>query len=384
MMNRLSMTLFSILILVGGGANIRAGGPDIGDSLPSGLEPHLRGVSGGQVDWANGYIIAEGRGYAHGTTEQDRLMAQRAARVVAARNALAIALGLQIDDQGRFADVPGGEVRLRGVLKGHRTVSADWRPNATPPECRVKLKVPIWGAKGAASVVYTAQRSKAFAGRRRLSVTTTRRDVSDRVLIIDARGTGLTPCLFPVVVNTDGAVVYDVGTITHRQAGLSSPARFAETTLTYEKLQSALLAGQHGEQVSRANGHPAEWSATFPLNQTPNSFQSILCSWPPPKAESGLRPDRPASQPASRPTTRPAKKTRRRRRVVRAAQATGKSGTEIVLTKEDADRLRQSPEGASLLRTGQVIVVVDSVAAGIQGRHDDGPSDSILALGRGR
>jgi hypothetical protein len=50
--------------------------------------------------------------------------------------------------------------------------------------------------------------------------------------------------------NPDGAVIYDVGTITHRQAGLSSPVRFAETTLTYEKLQTALPTSQLAERLA--------------------------------------------------------------------------------------------------------------------------------------
>jgi hypothetical protein len=54
--------------------------------------------------------------------------------------------------------------------------------------------------------------------------------------------------------------------------------------------------------------------------------------------------------------------------VVRAAGASGKEKTEVVLTREDVDRIRRSPEGANALKKAQVVIVVDSAAAGTEGR----------------
>ena len=73
------------------------------------------------------------------------------------------------------------------------------------------------------------------------------------------------------------------------------------------------------------------------------------------------------TQPASGPTTQPKKteprQRRRRRVVVKAVGVSGEQKTQVVLTREDAEKLRRSPEGASLLRAGRVVVVVDSAAA---------------------
>ncbi len=90
---------------------------------------------------------------------------------------------------------------------------------------------------------------------------------------------------------------------------------------------------------------------------------------------------RPAGQPVdasalegaatSQPTTRPVGKSRRRakrRMVVRAVAVAGGGKTEVVLTQEDVDRIRRSPEGASALRQAQVVIVVNSAAAGTEGR----------------
>jgi hypothetical protein len=366
-------------------------GPYGRPSLPPGFKPHLAPSPGGQVDWGNGYILAEGKGKAEGKSDNDRMMAKRAAETLAARNALAMAVGLQIDADGKFADVRDGEVRIKGVLKGHEIVSEEWNPNATPPEVVVTLRVPVWGAKGVASVVYTDEVRKALGGGKRLTLSTASADVEDAVLVIDARGTKLAPCLFPTVTTPEGAVLYDVGAINEQARGEAPPARYVETTLTYDRLRAAVEDATLREQVALTTHRPVSASfglpapsypilATFALNTTVDPSVSFVLFAPP---EAAKQPSRPTSQPASAPTSQSSEGPHRRK-VVKASGAVGKTATGIVLTKEDAERLRQDPEAAALLRGGQVMVVVDSVAAGIEGRRDDddGDADSALALSR--
>ena len=64
--------------------------------LPAGLSPHVRPVKDGRINWTEGFILAEGKGKGSGRkrADQDRLMAKRAAELVAARNALLIADGI--------------------------------------------------------------------------------------------------------------------------------------------------------------------------------------------------------------------------------------------------------------------------------------------------
>ena len=376
----------SVAIVLGAWGVAGADGPDAAEVLPSGFEPHIRDMMGGRVDWANGYVIAEGKGNAYGKTNQDRLMAKRAAHVVAARNALAIVMGLQVDGDGRFADVQGGEVRLRGVVKRHETISVDWRPNKTPPECRVQLKVPIWGVKGVASVAYTAQVQKSLRSRRRRPVlATASKDVSDEVLVIDAREMEVRPCLFPLVVEPDGGVIYDVATITHRQGRYSPPVRYVETALTYEQLRVCLEGDRGAVQIGEPNGGDAEWGAASIVGLAYAGGWSSCSPADEPVFADDTQRTHPRSQPTSRPTSRASEPSRRRRRrVIRAVRTTGENKTKIVLTQEDADKLRKDAKGASLLRNGQVIVVVDSVAAGIEGRRDDGLDDAVVALSNER
>lgn len=116
-------------------------------SVPA-FRSHIVQVEGGWIDWTDGYIYADGVGRARSTSPQQRLMAMRAAELVAARNVVAIASRIPLAADGDFQ--AGHKVRwhLHGVVGGHRTVRADWLPRARPPQAQVTLQVPLWGADG--------------------------------------------------------------------------------------------------------------------------------------------------------------------------------------------------------------------------------------------
>ena len=377
MIERLAPCVFALTLFVLCSAAAAQGPRAAGQALPQGIQPHLRTVRGGRIDWANGLILAEGIGKARGRTEKDRLMAKRSGEVLAARNALAMALGLRIDGGGRFADLGFGEVHLRGVLKGHKIVSVDWRPNATPPACVVTIEAPIWGAKAVASIASAGAVRKALRRRRpRLAPEKVGQRVAEEILVIDARGLKVEPCLFPMVEEQGGAVLYDVATMRLGRRSVRPPIRYVETMLTFEELRASRQSIPREAALAQAQGG----------GSAPPTFLAVAGAFGVGSALTFIRaapafvekppPDRGA---ASQPTSKPIRRPRRRRRVVKAVKRAGVNKTRIVLTKRDAERLRKSAEGANLLRSGRVIVVVDSVAAGIEGRLDVLPDNRIFA-----
>lgn len=377
MIERFTPCVFALTFFALCSATAAQGPQAVAQPLPQGMRPHLRPVAGGRIDWANGLILAEGIGKARGRTEKDRLMAKRAGKVTAARNALAMALGLRIDGGGRFSDLGFGEVHLRGVLKGYKIVSVDWRPNATPPECAVIIEAPIWGAKAVASIVSTDAVLKALRRQRaRLAPEKIGQRVAEDILVIDARGLQIEPCLFPVVEEQGGAVLYDVATMRHGGQFVRPPIQYVETTETFEELKASRPSSRTEAVFAQAtvgNSAVPSLSTAMAAFDIGNGLSFIgaaptLVSKPPT-----------TSRPASQPTTKPARRPRRRRRVLKAIKTAGADKTKIVLTKQDAQRLRKSIKGANLLRSGRVIVVVDSVAAGIQGRLDVVPGSRVLA-----
>ncbi len=353
--------------------------------IPAGFKAHRRPAQGGKVDWGRGFLIAEGRSKAKGVTPQDRAMAARGAEVIAARNAIAIANGIPIDTNGRFGNVRDGVVHVNGVLRGQKRISVDWKPNRNPPECIVRLSIPMWGVKGVASVVYDAHRRAAGrAVARRYQLNRREMDVSDEVLVIDARGMGIEPCLFPAIVGDDGRVLYDVSVL-DAAGSMSAPVSYVETSLSFERLRAS-FESETGEipvfaaamelQTGEAASHGA-LNALFAM-----TLADDVLSLHTPPAGSTSRPA--TSQPAARaahPASAPAPNAKpSRRRAVRALRTRPGDKTRIVLTKEDAEKLSTTAEGASLMREGRVIVVVDSIAAGAQGRGNEPPDRETLAL----
>ncbi len=324
-----------------------------GPGLPAGLTAHVQPVAGGFIDWAEGVILAEGKGIGETRDEQGRLMAQRAADAGAARNALAIALGVPLDGLTRVGGAADAQVRIRGVIRGHQVTDSQWFPDETPPRARVTLRVPFWGAKGIATVFYQQQRRAAARRANRLSLIADEVDVSDSLLIIDARGLHAVPCLFPVVTDEQGRIIYDVSRVAGDRADRAPVVRYVESRLSFQQLSAAF-----------------DESALRPR----------LASY-----RSGDPPAAPAaSQPTSAPTTQPGSqgasvKRRRKPIVVKATDAGAAADAQIVLTTEDAETLRQTPEGASLLRSGRVVIVVDSAAAGVEGRGPAAPDEPLIA-----
>ncbi len=316
-----------------------------------GFRDHVEQLEGGRIDWANGYILADGVGRAKGINAQQRAMAQRAAELVAARNALALAKGIRIDANGRVADVVNGTIHVQGVLKGYEFAGTQWQP--TRRQCRVTIRVPLWGAKGVASAFRSTGQEQ--AGRNllgRITLTNDRADVSDFVLVLDARGRKLSPCLFPVVSDREGRVLYDIGTLP--ATWRAPPVRYVESELSFERLQSMIEL--NGPQFRLAEYRPAASGPT----------SSVM-----------------ASQPASQPgveTLTEVKRRAKRRMAVRVAETGGQQKTQLVLTKEDAERLRKSPDAAAAMRNAQVIVVVDAAAAGTEGRLWWSPMDALAQV----
>ena len=313
--------------------------------LTGGFQDHLEPVDTGRIDWANGYILAEGIGRVTGASEQERLMARRAGEVVAARNALAMAQGIRIDANGRVGQVRDGLVRVRGWLRGHKVVESHWLTGTDPPECKVTLRVPLWGVRGLSSLFLPSHRARLDrSASRRLALVVSTADVSDFVLVLDARGRGLSPCLFPEIFDADGKVLYDLRTLSEDVARRHPPARYVESVLDFEQLQAAV----------ESNGR----------------IWFMLASAAPrdPPDDTRIGQQETTSQPTDKPSTAPSRRRAKRRMAVRVAEIAGAQKTQLVLTQEDAQRLRRSPDAAGALKNAQVLVVVDAPAAGSEGR----------------
>jgi hypothetical protein len=327
-------------------ASARAQSPP---AITAGFRPYQETVADGMIDWGAGDLVAVGYGEDPQTDNQGRLLAERAATIDAARNALLLAEGIRLDADGRVVDIRDAHVHLEGVIQGHKLIDREFTPleNGAGIGCRVKLQVPLYGARSVLSTVAgQALRRRDPADTRRWNMPRGRADVEDSVLIIDARGIGACACLYPAVRDRSGMILCDCRMVASDVARQRGMARYVVSEASFEEL------GTTG----------ASWSG--PLPDLP---RTVLCCWQP----------KPAGEPQG--TSRPATRRAPRRLVLRAEQATGKNQTQLVLTPADAAKLRDSEQGAELLRQGKVVIVMDAPAAGAQGRR---PTPEGLLLAR--
>lgn len=96
---------------------------------------------GGKV-WRQGRrVLSRGRGQARGTRPQDRLLARRAAYLVAVRNAGLYLAGYDADDAGRLRR---GQRTIQADLhvKNFREVESSWDPATRTATVTVEVRLP--------------------------------------------------------------------------------------------------------------------------------------------------------------------------------------------------------------------------------------------------
>jgi hypothetical protein len=169
-------------------------------------EPVVEPVETGEVNWTEAELLAVGMGRADRGGPQGAAMAKRAARVVAARNALAMTRNLRMGPGGRMTPTDPQSVVVQGVLRSFQVVSETYDP--ATGTATVTLRVPLYGQPSVADMCLIARAEHAD----RWQPPEGERAPATAV-VIDARHTGFRPCLFPVLVTADGQTVFDLADV---------------------------------------------------------------------------------------------------------------------------------------------------------------------------
>ncbi|MFO7626156.1 MAG: hypothetical protein R6V62_02715 [Candidatus Fermentibacteraceae bacterium] len=168
----------------------------------------------GEVDWSGNSVRATGIGVLdpqNPNTAQARLMAERAAVVVAQRNLLEIVEGVRVDSETRvenfMTDYDVIHTRVQGVVRNARQVGQA-RYDAEAGTVEVELQMDIYSPTGLSGALSTA-----LADSRALQETLSPqvRDFLSQYsgLIIDGGETGLTPSMFPRIFDENGSLLLD-------------------------------------------------------------------------------------------------------------------------------------------------------------------------------
>jgi hypothetical protein len=313
----------------------------------SGFPPLVEEFPDGLINWQEGYLLSYGVGHFPGKEAAGKgtLMARRAAVADAQAKALEMVSGIRVD----------AEKQIMGFIKENESLSYKVEGTVREAEVieekegdpyRVTLKVPLTGVRGVGLVFY-----EAVIGERKFDLNVLDRDQtrgSSREftgLVIDARGTGLAPALFPKVVGRSGRDVYSVEMV--------DEAAFLKRGV------AGYASGDSDMDMSRVGDNPLFVTVTPVSEPMLASLNGSVMMGELLTAESG----------------RLSVKGRRRQGPhalrIKSVGSKGTLKANIVLSDADARKIAGSPEFSSLFKQSRVIIITDSMIGGTEGR--DGP-----------
>ncbi|MEO0077554.1 MAG: hypothetical protein ABIK86_00940 [candidate division WOR-3 bacterium] len=172
-------------------------------------------VPGGVVDWSGGTVRARGTGVmdpGNMNKAQARLMAERAAVVVAQRNLLEIVNGVRVDSDTRvqnfMTDYDVVYTHVEGIVKGARQVGPA-RYDSVAGTVEVELEMPMYGDSSLEQALAPVLGPKGEVAAAGLSPRVREFFEQYGGLVMDAGNSGLKPALFPKIYDEDGNLLLD-------------------------------------------------------------------------------------------------------------------------------------------------------------------------------
>lgn len=317
-----------------------------------GFEPYVisKGVLGA-VNWEGNFLLARGQGSPQpGVSDpgQRRVTARRAAEVVAYASAMQIVVGLNLNwerkVQGFLQQNPGATAQLQARIRQAQFLEERYDAD----RATVILKVPFFGITGLVVGFLSDARLVPPGAPGPLPAPGGQPEQSG--LVVDARGQKLAAAILVQIVDEQGNPVYTPTQV--------DPAQLRERgTASYVHCKKG---GNPGTVYQEGPGAPRGWLHVRPVafaveGEEIPSLRSLFAQVAPP---GGPRAGR-------RPLT------------VKTAQGSGSLGVTVVVGRKDAELIRLAEAKSGFLKNGNVLVVVDPIAAGTEGRGPGFPTTLV-------
>ena len=334
-----SSTIISLLLLpVASIADTSA----VGVNSP---QPLLEKFEKGFINWQIGEYIANVRApvpaeYRGKPVNQamGKELALRVSRVLADSVFLQIVAETRVDAKNRLSQLVKGdsEIKLAGNIRGKELIDSKWTKRENKLWLEASYRISMRGVDGVISHIYdqaieTRPAMSQPAARPPANSTENQDKNSQTVVYIDARGTGLQPALFPCIMDQQHARLFDPA-----DAGKSYIAENGVVEYVVSKSKEPL-------------------SSLVDINNSIiiSSIQPTILDW--------------LITPTVAEETAPVRK-RKKRKAIKATDAEGLLKSNIIVSKEDAERLRQSQEKGELDANPRIIVITDGTVGGTEGR----------------
>jgi hypothetical protein len=271
----------------------------------------------GQINWSTGWIKATGVGAppANVGPGQGRAMAERAAFAVALRNLLETVKGVRIDSETLAESyiVKNDVIRsqVAGFVRGAQVVKTDVQADGS---VEVTVKAPLWGTE---SMITAFMGEKPFKAHELPPESAGDAGTEGYTgLVIDARGLGARPACFPMILDEKGEVLYGPETVDRATAE-------KDGMVEYHALpKDANLSGLFGE-------------GAFVI-------RPVQVTAPP---REGRRPLK-----------------------IKGVDKRGSLKANVLISSEDAKRIRGDKQIGGALHRSKVVVVTDPLIGGMEGR----------------
>lgn len=302
--------------LLVGWAIVTAGGTAFAQVVP--LGDAIEQTGNGRINWTTGWIFATGLGAPPPNMGpgQARAMAERAAKTVAVRNLLEVVNGVRVDSATLVenfivtSDVIKSQVS--GFVRGAQVAKTDVQSDGG---VEVTVKVPLWGV---GSLISSFMDEKKVVPQAFPPESETEEGYTG--LVIDARGLGLKPACFPEVTDDKGNVVYGPANTDRATAERDGMVQY-KTLPKDADLSSVFGEGAYIVRPVQIGAGPRE----------------------------GRRPLK-----------------------IKGSDKTGALKANLLISSEDAKRIREDPQLKSALARSRVVVVTDPLIGGMEGRAPAG------------
>ncbi len=304
------------------------------------LQPLLEKFDNGYINWKSGEYVAnvsapvpaEYRGKSVNQA-MGKELALRVSRALADSVFLQIVADTRVDAKHRLSQLikDDAEIKLAGNIRGKELFQKKWVTRDNKLWLEASYRISMRGVDGVISNIY----NEAIKARPVSQPTPTKvpagtsGDTSntETVVYIDARGTGLQPALFPLIMDQSGTPLFD-------PAGAGKSYASENGTLEY-------VVAKPGQSLSSFS---MGW-----LIRTSYAEESS-----------------------------PVRK-RKKRKPMKATEAEGLLKSNIIVGKEDAERMRQAQASGELSAHPRIIVITDGTVGGTEGKLAT-PDRSLVLL----
>lgn len=192
-------------------------------------------VGTGEIDWESGVIRVAGYGAPPKGVPGalGRLLAQRAAKADAYRNALEVIEGVRVRSETLVQNymVVSDEIRLsmEGFIKGGHFEQVSFDMENT---CEIILVLPLGGEKGLSSLLFnTVRQSPALPTAPPVAILPKPAEPAGGYtgIVIDTRGLNIKPALYPQIFDVDGYLLYGPTMVSVDRADFSTMVAYSRS-----------------------------------------------------------------------------------------------------------------------------------------------------------